>query len=86
MYLSVVSVKPIDGYRLFLEFENGEQKVFDMSKYLEIGKFKELKDLKLFSDVRVSFDTIEWGNGLDLDPEILYRDGEICVNSKKIIG
>lgn len=74
MYLAVISVKPIEEYKLLLKFENGEEKIFDCSKYLEIGKFKELKNKKEFENIRVSFDSIEWGNGLDLDPEILYRD------------
>ncbi|MCF7942357.1 MAG: DUF2442 domain-containing protein [Spirochaetia bacterium] len=38
------------------------------------GIFAELKDLKVFSSVRVEFDTISWANGADLDPEILYED------------
>jgi hypothetical protein len=47
-------------------------KIFDVTPFLEIGKFKELKDESKFSQVFVSFDTIEWKNGLDLDPELLY--------------
>ncbi len=73
MYLSVIGVKPMDGYKLSLTFENNEQKVFDVSPYLEIGKFTELKDKTIFDSVKVSFDSIEWSNQLDLDPEILYE-------------
>lgn len=73
MYLSVIDVKPLDNYKLFLKFENNEERIFDVNPYLEIGKFTELKNKKLFSSVKVSFDSIEWGNGLDLDPELLYE-------------
>ena len=73
MYLSVIDVKPLKDYKLLLKFENNEEKVFDITPYLEIGKFKELKDKELFNSVKVSFDTIEWSNGLDLDPELLYE-------------
>ena len=31
-----------------------------------------IKDEKLFKSVKVSFDSIEWDNQLDLDPELLY--------------
>lgn len=72
MYLSVIDVKAMDGYKLFLTFENNEQKIFDVSPYLELGKFSELKDKAIFNSVKVSFDSIEWSNQLDLDPEILY--------------
>jgi len=64
----------MEDYKLLLGFENGEKKIFDVSKYLEIGRFKELKDEQKFSAVKISFDSIEWENGLDLDPELLYRD------------
>lgn len=73
MYLSVIDVKPMDNYRLFLTFENNEQKIFDVSPYLEIGKFSELKNKEVFNSVKISFDSIEWSNHLDLDPEILYQ-------------
>lgn len=45
-----------------------------MKPYLEKGVFKELKDISIFNSVKVSFDTIEWKNEADLDPEMLYED------------
>ena len=73
MYLAVKEVKPLNNYFLLLKFENNEERVFDMKPYLEIAKFKELKDKNLFNSVKVSFDSIEWDNQLDLDPEFLYE-------------
>jgi len=75
MYLSVIDVKPLDGYKLRLTFANNEKRIFDVSPYLSIGKFAELRDVSLFNTVAVKFDSIEWANRLDLDPEILYQDG-----------
>ena len=45
-----------------------------MKPYLVKGVFKELKDENLFKTVKVSFDSIEWSNGIDIDPETLYED------------
>ena len=73
MYLAIKSVEPQNDYKLLLTFENSEKRIFDVSKYLHIGKFTELKDMSIFNSVRVSFDSIEWSNHLDLDPEILYE-------------
>ncbi len=67
------SVNPQENYLLLLTFENGEIRQFDMKPYLDLGIFQELKDLKLFQTVRTSFDTIEWANEADLDPELLYQ-------------
>ena len=73
MYLAVKDVKPLNDYFLLLKFENEEEKLFDVKPYLNIGKFRELKNEKLFKTVRVCFDSIEWDNQLDLDPELLYQ-------------
>ena len=73
MYLAIKDVKPQDNYLLLLTFENGEKRQFDMKPYLDFGIFQELKDLRLFKTVRTSFDSIEWDNEADFDPEILYQ-------------
>lgn len=74
MYLAVKEVKYIDNYKLILTFENNEVKLFDMIPYLDKGIFQELKDENLFKAVKVSFDSIEWPNEADIDPETLYED------------
>jgi hypothetical protein len=60
-------------HRLLFQFGNGEEKVFDVSPYLNVGKFAELQNISLFNSVVVRFDTIEWANHLDIDPEFLYE-------------
>ena len=74
MYQAVIKVIPIENYQLNLTFENGENKIFDVKPYLHLGIFKELQNLEMFNTVRVSFDTIEWQNQADIDPETLYED------------
>ena len=73
MYISVKSVRPLSEYQLLLTFENGEKKIFDMKPYLDKGIYKELKDENKFKTVRISFDSIEWCNKADIDPEFLYE-------------
>jgi len=79
MYLAVKSVTSITNYNLILTFENGEQRQFDMNPFLDKGIFRELRDIAKFNSVRIRFDTIEWDNEADLDPEILYKDS-VCIN------
>ena len=76
MYLGVKCVQPLDNYKLLLTFENDERRIFDMSSYMEKGIFTELKDKNIFKSVRIKYDTIEWGNGADLDPELLYEESK----------
>ena len=74
MYLAVKNVKTIEDYKLILTFEDGSVRVFDVSPLLEKGIFKELNDEVLFKTVKINFDTVEWVNGVDIDPEALYED------------
>ena len=76
MCLGVKSVKATEGHRLIIEFENGEWRVFDVSPLLSIGRFRDLTSPEAFKNVRVAFDTVQWENGLDLDPEYLYARSE----------
>ncbi len=85
MYIGVKAVKPLANYEILLTFENDEQKIFDVKPYLNLGKFAELRNESLFQSVHVSFDTVEWSNGMDLDPEMLYeksRSIETCTELK----
>ena len=84
MYLSVNKVKALDNYKLELVFENKETRIFDVKPYLDTGLFKKLKDKNLFKMVKVSYDTIEWPEGIDLDPEVLYATGMLNALSKNI--
>jgi len=40
---------------------------------LEQGKYIALKNITLFNSVRICFDSIQWANKLDFDPEFLYE-------------
>jgi len=75
VYIGAKVVKPLPDFRLLITFENGERRIFDVTPYLDKGVFRELREVSLFSTVRVSFDTVEWQNGADLCPETLYNDG-----------
>ncbi len=77
MYPAITEVKPEIDYMLLLTFDNGDKRVFDMKPYLDIGIFRELKNISKFNSVRVSFDSIEWENEADLDPEILFQNSKI---------
>jgi hypothetical protein len=73
MYHAVTSVRPLPDYRLDLVFDNGAHRALDMSPWLKRGLFAQLRDPRLFGTVHVSFDTVEWENGADVCPEVLYE-------------
>ena len=81
MYLGIKEVIPLPDYELLLTFENNEKKKFKMKPYLNKGIFRELNNVDLFNTVKISFDTIQWANNADLDPEFLYA-GSVPFNEK----
>lgn len=73
MYPAVCEVTPNEDFSLKLVLENGEQRILDMKPYLDFGVFKRIRDYESFKRARVAFDTIEWDEGVDLDPEFVYE-------------
>ena len=72
----IKDVEPHNNYTLTLLFENGEVRVFDVNPYLEIGIFKELKDLSKYFAVRPFLGSIQWTTGQDLCPDTLYIESK----------
>lgn len=70
--LDVVKVEPGPNYTLYLEFENGEKRIFDMSPYMEKKPFIPLKDSPLFGKAFVDYGTVVWPGNIDIAPETLY--------------
>jgi len=67
----IIRAVALPDYRVEVIFEGGEQGILDMKPYLDFGIFTRLKNTTAFQQVHVSFDTIEWPCGPDLDPEWL---------------
>jgi hypothetical protein len=76
MYPRVKDVKPTDDYKLILTFTNDEKKIFDVTPYLDKGFFKQLKDKSYFKSVKPFMDSIQWQNGQDFCPDMLYLDSQ----------
>jgi hypothetical protein len=60
MYIVVSQVRPLEDYKLLLTFKHGEQGIFDVTPYLSMGKYAELRDEALFNSTAVRFDTVEF--------------------------
>lgn len=69
-----VEVKALEDYRLWIKFDNGEKKIFNMEKYVHQKFYQRLKNREYFENVKVAGNTIEWENGEDVAPENLYYD------------
>jgi hypothetical protein len=81
MYPSVIKAVPNKDFTVAVTFDSGEEGILDLTPHLDFGVFQELKDYKLFRQVRVAFDTIEWDCGVDLDPEFVYTKCKISTRT-----
>ena len=68
----VKNVVALDNYSLKLTFDNGEAGLYDCSKLLNFGVFKELKNMAYFKRAFVNHDTVAWPNEQDICPGTLY--------------
>jgi len=76
MYPRVKNVIANNDFTLTIEFQNGEEKIFDMNLYLNFGVFKELKKLSYFKQVKPFMGTISWPHGQDICPDTLYIESK----------
>ena len=70
----VTSVTATSDYKLCLQFNNNEERVYDCSDLLEFGVFKELKDINYFKQVKALAGTVVWPHEQDICPDTLYLD------------
>ncbi len=75
MNCDVKTVEAREDYTLAITFADGQNKLFDMKPYLDLGIFRELRDVNMFRTVRVCFGSVAWANNADFDPEALYEGG-----------
>ena len=74
---TVLAVSALPQHCLAVKFSNGEQGVIDIQPYLNFGVFERLRDPLAFAQVAVSFDTVGWPCGVDLDPVFVYQKSRI---------
>jgi hypothetical protein len=74
--VAVTEVEPLDGHQLRLRFDDGSERVVDLTEVLWGEMGEPLRDLEYFRLVRVDPElrTVVWPNGFDLDPDVLHGD------------
>jgi hypothetical protein len=72
MFLHVTDAECLDGYRLRLRFSNSIESIVDLQPELYGEVFEPLRDRQLFQQVFWANRTLEWPNGADFAPELLF--------------
>jgi hypothetical protein len=73
----LIGVKPLDEFKLLLEYANGEKRVLDTEYWLSKPMYESLKNKTMFDTVKIAGISIAWANGLDIAPDDLYEYSEL---------
>lgn len=71
--VKVSGIRPMEDYKLWLRFSNGEAKIFDFKPMLTKPAFAPLADKAVFAGVYIDYGIPVWNDGdIDISPEFLY--------------
>jgi hypothetical protein len=73
MIRRLISAEYDGDYSIVLHYQTGESRKANLKDILDKGIYKELTDKTLFQSFKIIFNTLEWPNGADIDPESLYN-------------
>jgi len=74
----VESVRPLEGKRLLVKFENGVEKIYDCNQLLHLEMFQPLKNEAFFKSVKVDAGGygVSWSDDADLSEYELWVNGK----------
>lgn len=67
-----IEVKPLENFLLYIKFQNGEEKIYDMKEMLKFDFYKNLRNEENFKKVKIYGITLKWSTGEDIAPEKIY--------------
>ena len=75
-YVSVSALKALPGFKLRLEFSNGDEGVRDFADILAVAgpMVQPLGDQATFDKAFLTYGVPTWPNGLQLDPTNLHME------------
>ena len=69
-------VKALEGFKIEVQFSNGEIKHFDVTPLLKYPVYQSLSKRSYFEMVFVSQGIVQWPNEEDVSPDLLYMDSK----------
>ena len=68
MELTPVSVRPLDGFKIWIEFNDGVKGEIGLSRFAEQFWFKPRADREVFKNTRIiPFEAVVWGDDDETD-------------------
>jgi hypothetical protein len=76
MYYDLKEIRVLDGYKIFVRFEDDKQGTIDLSSIInQGGVFDQLKNQVVFKQAYINKDwaVLCWPGDIDIAPETLYK-------------
>jgi hypothetical protein len=70
-------VKPLENYKLEVDFIDGTHGVVEMKQRImseKAGVFAELKDIGTLNQVYLEYGAVTWPGGIDLAPDAMHNE------------
>ena len=69
----IATANPLEGYRVLVEYDNGQRGTADLSALVAKGPFCAWRNREYFESVYPRGSSLAWGNGeIDVAPETVY--------------
>jgi hypothetical protein len=74
MFPHVTEARYLDGYKVWLVFNDGIAGEIDLAEELDGEIFEPLRDMNFFRSFSIEGHTLCWSNGADFSPEFLREN------------
>lgn len=72
--IRICGVRPLKNHKLWLRFNTGEDRIYDITPLLKMPAFAPLADWETFSGAYIDYGVVVWNDGdIDIAPEMLYE-------------
>lgn len=76
----IKNIELMDNFCIKILYINGEKKIYDMNKNVQLDFYKKLKNKEYFKTAKSVGTTIEWNDGEDIDPNELYSNSSNVID------
>lgn len=81
--LRISGIRPLENHRLWVRFNNSEEKIVDFKPFLSFPAFAPLSNPENFRNVYIDYGIPVWCDGdIDIAPETLYEKGISAVGGE----
>ena len=69
----ITGLKPVDGYRIEIGFNNGNIIILDLKDKVQTTRFRELMDTDLFQKIKTDGNRIYWGEMTEISVTEIFE-------------